>query len=113
MDGATMLCLHTKLFSKTYLLLRPYAFRDAMGKWAETVLSVVRTNHVLWIMLLLRFIAGNITMSILFVYVTQCGTQCEEKDDFYTVLVINIPTITPDDMLMVCGDLNGHVGKDS
>ena len=52
-------------------------------------------------------------MSILFVYVTQCGTQCEEKDDFYTVLVINIPTITPDDMLMVCGDLNGHVGKDS
>ena len=36
-----------------------------------------------------------------------------EKDDFYSVLLSSIFTISSDDALIVCGDLNGHIGKNS
>ena len=34
-----------------------------------------------------------------------------EKDSFYTGLLSNILTVSPDEYLLVCGDFNGHVGK--
>ena len=37
----------------------------------------------------------------------------EEKDDFYSVLISSISTISPDDVLILCGDLNSHIGEDS
>ena len=30
---------------------------------------------------------------------------------FYSALLSNISTVSPDDYLLVCGDFNGHVGK--
>ena len=34
-----------------------------------------------------------------------------EKDSFYSALLSNISTISPDEYLLVCGDFNGHVGN--
>ena len=61
----------------------------------------------------LRLLVGKITLSIFCVYAPQCGRPCEEKDEFYSVLIGSISTISPEDVLIVCGDLNGHIGKDS
>ena len=37
----------------------------------------------------------------------------KEKDDFFPVLLSSISTIPPGDVLIVYGDLNGYIGKDS
>ena len=61
----------------------------------------------------IRLLAGKITLLIFCVYGPQCGRPCEEKDDFYSVLISSISTISPDDVLIVCGDINGHISNDS
>ena len=38
---------------------------------------------------------------------------CEEKDDFYSVLISSISTISPRDVLIVHGGLNSHIDEDS
>ena len=78
-------------------------------QWIHKVLSVVRVNHRI---MRLRLLVGKITLSIFCVYTPHCGRPCEEKDDFYSVLLSSISTISPDDVLIVCGDVNGHIGKD-
>ena len=35
------------------------------------------------------------------------------QEDIYSVLPSSIFTILPDDVFLVHGDLNGHIGKDS
>ena len=68
-------------------------------KWIDKVLSVVRINHRI---MMLRLLVGKIILSIFCVYAPQCGRPSEEKDDFYSVLLSNISTISPDDVLIVC-----------
>ena len=78
--------------------------------WKDKVLSVIRFNHRITT---LRLLVGKITLSIFYIYAPGCGRPCEEKDDFYSVLISSISIISPDDVLIVCGDLNGLIGKDS
>ena len=79
-------------------------------QWIDKALSVVRIDH--WIMILSLLVA-KITISIFWVYTPQCDRPCEEKDDFYSVLLSSISTISPNDVLIICGDLLNHIGKDS
>ena len=79
-------------------------------QWIDKVLSVVRVNHQI---MTLRLLVGKITLSISCVYAPQCGRPCDKKEDFYSVLISSISTISSDDLLIVCGDLNSHIGKDS
>ena len=74
-------------------------------QWIDKTLSVVKVNH--------QIIALKITLSILCFCAPQYGRPCEEKDDFCLVLLSNIFTFSPDYALIVCRDLNGHIGKDS
>ena len=60
----------------------------------------------------LSLLVGKITLSIFCVYTLQCNRPCEEKDDFFSVLLSSISTISPDNVLIVCEDLNNHIGKD-
>ena len=72
--------------------------------------SVVTVNHRI---MTLRLLVGKITLSISCVCAPQCGRPCEEKDDFHLVLLSNISTVSPDYVLIVCGDLNRHISKNS
>ena len=42
----------------------------------------------------------------------QTGLSDVEKDSFYSAFVSHISTLSPDEYLLVCGDFNGHAGKD-
>lgn len=79
-------------------------------EWIDKILSVVRINHRI---ITLKLFLGKITLSIFCVCAPQCGRPCEEKDDFYLGRLSNISTVSPDCILIVWRDLNGHMGEDS
>ena len=56
-------------------------------------------------------LVGKSIINIFNVYAPQTGLSVVEKDSFYSALLSNISTVSPDEYLLVCGDFNGHVGK--
>ena len=50
-------------------------------------------------------------MNVFCVYAPQVGLPEETKDLFYNNLLNNISKVPSDEFLLICGDLNGHVGK--
>ena len=75
--------------------------------WIEKVISVVRLNHQMSILILM----GKSIINIFSVYVPQTGLSIVDKDLFYSALLSNISTFSPDKYLSESGDFNGHVGK--
>ena len=59
----------------------------------------------------IHILVGKLIINIFSVYAAQPGLSVIEKDSFYTALLSNISTVSPDQYLLVCGDFNGHVGK--
>lgn len=59
----------------------------------------------------LRILIGKMILSFVCAYTPQCRCRIEEKDLFFSRLRNNIIVIPVDDLLFICGDLNGHVGK--
>ncbi|XP_066922744.1 craniofacial development protein 2-like [Clytia hemisphaerica] len=47
------------------------------------------------------------------VYAPQTGLPEPEKDKFYNDLLAQTAIIPAEEFLIICGDLNGHVGKDT
>ena len=58
-----------------------------------------------------RILVGKSIINIFRVYAPQTGLSVVEKDSFYSALLSNISTVSPDEYLVVCGDFNGHVKK--
>ena len=56
-------------------------------------------------------LVGKSIINIFNVYAPQTGLSVVEKDSFYSALLSNISTVSPDEYLLVGGDFNGHVGK--
>ena len=79
-------------------------------KWIEKVISVDRVDNR---QMCMRILVGKITVNIQCVYAPQSGRSNAEKDEFFSKLLSNIVKVPEDEILMVCGDLNGHVGKTS
>ena len=52
-----------------------------------------------------------VVSNIFSVCAPQTGLSMDEKDSFYSALLSNISTVSPDEYLLECSDLNGHVGK--
>ena len=77
-------------------------------KWIEKVISVDRTSSR---QMSLRLLIGRKILYILSSYAPQAGLSEYEKDTFFFNL-LNCISIVPTELL-VCGDLNGHVGKTS
>ena len=50
-------------------------------------------------------------MNIKSVYAPQSGRTIEEKDEFFAKLMNEIVKVPDSEILVVAGDLNGHVGK--
>ena len=79
-------------------------------KWIEKIISVDRTSSR---QMSLRLLIGRKILYILSSYAPQAGLSESEKDTFFFNLLNCISIVPTEEMLLVCGDLNGHVGKTS
>ena len=61
----------------------------------------------------LRLLIGRKILYIISSYAPQSGLSESEKDTFFFNLLSCISIVPAEEMLLVCGDLNGHVGKTS
>ena len=76
-------------------------------KWINHVVEIRRVNERVMV---LRLAIGRSVFNIVSVYAPQTGRTREEKEEFYIVLGNVLKNIGENDRLIVCGDLNGHVG---
>ena len=61
----------------------------------------------------LRLLIGRKILYIISSDAPQSGLPESEKDTFFFNLLRCISIVPAEEMLLVCGDLNGHVGKTS
>ena len=74
----------------------------------QHVLGVNRINDRL---ITVRLLVDNVTVTIFSCYVPQQGLTDAEKYDFYEKSLQLASSVDEKDILLVTGDLNGHVGK--
>ena len=79
-------------------------------KWVNAVISVNRINHRC---IQLRFLVGSVIVNAVSCYAPQVGLPAEEKDEFYNQMITLVAAVPKEEMLIVGGDLNGHVGEKS
>ena len=76
-------------------------------KWVDKVYEVQRISDRI---LLLKMIVGSFVHSFLCLYAPQVGLSAAEKDRFYDQLQTVAAKIPQSEVLIPCGDWNGHVG---
>ena len=76
-------------------------------KWINDVISVTRINHRC---IQLRLLIGTVIVNTVCCYAPQTGLSLEEKDDFYDQVMSVLASVPDDEMLLVGGDFNDHVG---
>ena len=79
-------------------------------KWIEAVLSVKRLNHRC---MQIRFLVGTVIINVISCYAPQAGLSAEEKDEFYEQMINLVSSVPDEEMLLIGGDLNGHVGENT
>jgi hypothetical protein len=79
-------------------------------KWVDKVIEVRRVSER---MMVVRVIVGKSTISLVSVYAPQVGRSREEKENFFTSLGEVLAGLDENERLFVCGDFNGHVGKEA
>jgi hypothetical protein len=77
--------------------------------WIEHVIEVKRINQR---MMVLRIRIGKSVLNLVSVYAPQVGRAMNEKEEFFIQLGAVLSAIKEDECLIVCGDMNGHVGKE-
>ena len=77
-------------------------------RWIEKVIDVNRVNDRI---MLVKLLLGKVTVVIVSVYAPQQGLPDGEKDRFYEELLLTLSAIGSNEIIMLCGDLNGHVGR--
>ena len=75
--------------------------------WVEKVLEVKRVSERLMVV---RVIIGKSVLNLVSVYAPQVGRAMEEKEEFFISLGKILSSIGAGEHLIVCGDMNGHVG---
>jgi len=80
------------------------------NKWVDCVMEVKRVNER---MMVVRVNAGKRIINLLSVYAPQTGRPMNEKENFYQGLAKTLTDLgkKPGEMVVVCGDFNGHVGE--
>ena len=63
--------------------------------------------------MLIKLVVGKRIVTVLSVYVTQAGLDDSVKDLFYENLQWKLTKISASKILFVCGDFNGHIGKNT
>jgi hypothetical protein len=77
-------------------------------KWIEKVLDVKRVSERLMVV---RVIVGRSVLNLISVYALQSGLSMREKEELLAVLGEVVSGIDSGERLLICGDLNGHVGS--
>ena len=63
--------------------------------------------------MLIKIVVGKRILTVLSVYVTQAGLDDSVKDLFYENIQWKLTKISASKILFVCGDFNGHIGKNA
>ncbi|XP_057524007.1 uncharacterized protein LOC130803822 [Amaranthus tricolor] len=76
----------------------------------KQVVEVRRCNDRI---MLVRIVVGEEVISIISVYGPQVGLDEKVKREFWDYLCDLIDTIPADEKVFICGDFNGHIGKET
>ena len=76
-------------------------------KWIDSVVEVRRVSERVMV---LRLAIGKSVLNVVSVYAPQVGRTIEEKEEFYILLGKVSKDVGENEKLIVCGDMNGHVG---
>ena len=79
-------------------------------KWWEKVTVVNRPSDRI---LVIKLRVGQTTTTVISVYAPQQGLDNDQKDSFYNELRETVAKMDVQELVIIAGDLNGHVGKDS
>jgi hypothetical protein len=77
-------------------------------KWVKNVIEVKRVNERI---MAVRLRVGKAILNLISVYAPQVGRSMEEKEEFYIELGQVLLDVDEKEMVMLGGDLNGHVGE--
>ena len=78
------------------------------GKWMEAIFDVKRVSDRI---MLIKLVVGKSIVTVLLVYSLQAGLGDSVKGLFYENLQWTLTKISASEIFFVCGDFNGHVGK--
>ena len=79
-------------------------------EFIDKVVEVTRVNERL---MMVKLIVGKCLMNVVAAYASQTGRGQGEKDNFWEAVWKLIEGIKETERIMLGGDLNGHVGKES
>ena len=79
-------------------------------KWVDSVVKVKRHSKRV---LILKMVLDNSLMNVLTVYAPHSGKPEEEKENFWNELFHLVSCIPQNEMVVLAGDTNGHVGSNS
>ena len=77
-------------------------------KWIQKVIHVNRVNDRL---MLLKVLVGKRVVTIISTYAPQQGLSDDAKEKFYTDLILHTSKVDEKEVIILGGDMNGHVGK--
>ena len=80
-----------------------------LERWVDKVMEVNRFSARLMVV---RVMIGKSVLNLISLYALQVDRSMDEKVEFYITLGKVLKTIKESEYLVVCGDFNGHVGKD-
>jgi hypothetical protein len=79
-------------------------------KWIDSIVDVKRVNERI---IAIKLIIGARLLNVVSAYAPQSGRSNEEKDDFWDKLIALTSSISGGEVILLGGDLNGHVGSRS
>ena len=79
-------------------------------EFINKVVGVERVNERI---MMVKLIVGKSLMNVVSAYAPQVGRSQEEKDEFWDALCMLTEGVKKTERIMLGGDLNGHIGKDS
>ena len=78
-------------------------------RWIEKVLEVRRVSERVMVV---REIVGRSMLNLISVYAPHTGWSKVVKEEFLAMLVEVVSGIDSGERLLICGDLNGHLGSE-
>ena len=79
-------------------------------KWVEKVIEVKRVSDRL---MMIKLLVDKRTVAIMSTCAPQQGLGNDEKERFYESLIQLVAKINENDMVIIWGDLNGHVDREA
>ena len=77
-------------------------------KWVETIFDVKRVSDRI---MLIQLVTEKIIVTVLSVYALQAALDDSVKDLLYENLQWTLTKVSAFEILFVCGDFSGHIGK--